>query len=551
MSRRSTTPLMFLVTLSVTALAWAARPSCAGESKKSVIPEVVPVAKTIYTRDNAPAAPELEDLPLHESISQYGITWTFDRPTRVGRFITGDWYVVGPATVKMIDPKPLWGDEVGEIIHKAGVKEGEYEGKTARNGSVVNPRCDRKNASGYRECAGFDSRIPHGRYDPDQFAHLPIHMKPGDSLVSTISRRNDQITKFSGQHVDPLRVAAVLTCLAEPQPADAFRPSYCDTRNSRTYLARNLRRELLLSLPRTGSAPEKLDSYVAAFQKPWLDVAEFGFAAPVENLPHYGQNVVNLVGEASLLLHMDYSAEEKEALLIHFVQVGIDFWGLARTGRSWPAHGGLNSGRKWPILLAGLMLDDKDMQSPTRSLPSLHFHEDDQTAMCPYEYRGKVHQRGWTGARAIFTGHSLAGAGGNRGNWEDGWGTVDLYPPSEWPRLRPGRLPASEGYRRANTSNSWVGQALAARLMHVEAVWDHDAFFAYVDRWMTEDDTPFVQQIKEAGGIDYTGVKYGRFGRQGCVMQKSFVKEMWETYRNNLPPAPDGHQDPRAEETWR
>ena len=29
--------------------------------------------------------------------------------------------------------------------------------------------------------------------------------------------------------------------------------------------------------------------------------------------------------------------------------------------------------------------------------------------------------------------------------------------------------------------------ALAARLMKLEKTWDHDAFFAYVDRWMGED----------------------------------------------------------------
>jgi len=128
---------------------------------------------------------------------------------------------------------------------------------------------------------------------------------------------------------------------------------------------------------------------------------------------------------------------------------------------------------------------------------------------------------------------------------------VDLYPPTEWPRLKPDRAPASEGYRRANTSNSWIGQALAVRLMHAEKVWDHDAFFAYVDRWMTEDDTPFVEAIRNAGGMDWTKAKRGEFGRQGYVMQAKFVREMWDAWRNALPPAPDGHEDPRAEETWK
>ena len=39
------------------------------------------------------------------SITQYGITWTFDRPYRVGQFINGDWWVVGPVIIKDIDPK--------------------------------------------------------------------------------------------------------------------------------------------------------------------------------------------------------------------------------------------------------------------------------------------------------------------------------------------------------------------------------------------------------------------------------------------------------------
>ena len=56
-----------------------------------------------YSRDRTPTSPKLEDLPLQKSVSQYGITWTFDKPARVGRFINGDWYVVGPVTIKAIE----------------------------------------------------------------------------------------------------------------------------------------------------------------------------------------------------------------------------------------------------------------------------------------------------------------------------------------------------------------------------------------------------------------------------------------------------------------
>ena len=39
------------------------------------------------------------------SVTQYGITWTFDRAYPVGQFINGDWWVVGPVIIKDIDPK--------------------------------------------------------------------------------------------------------------------------------------------------------------------------------------------------------------------------------------------------------------------------------------------------------------------------------------------------------------------------------------------------------------------------------------------------------------
>jgi hypothetical protein len=57
--------------------------------------------------------------------------------------------------------------------------------------------------------------------------------------------------------------------------------------------------------------------------------------------------------------------------------------------------------------------------------------------------------------------------------------------------------------------------------------------------------------IRNAGGMDWTKAKRGEFGRQGYVMQARFVREMWDAWRNALPPTPDGHGDSRAEETWK
>jgi hypothetical protein len=533
----------------------AATAKAAGATTKYVAkPTPVPVyplwPTVIYTKDNAPQTAKLEDLPLKESVSQYDITWTFDKPARVGQFVNGDWYVVGAVTVKTIDPKPLWGDEVKEPMTKEDIKELKYPGKQARNGSQLNPPSKAKTC-------GFDSRVPSDRYDPDLFAHLPIAMKPGDALVSTISRDNDQLTMWDSQHIDPLRVAAVLTCLAEPVPADAFRPSYCASKNSKIFLARNLKRELLPKLARVAGMPASLEGYARDFQKPWIDLADFGFAAPMQNLQHYGQMIADQVGEGSLLLEMDYPPREKEPVLVGLAQVGIDLYGVARGGFVWQAHGGLNSGRKWPILLAGIMLDDPELKAPQAKLPNLVFHEDQQTAFGPVTYRGQTFETSWTGAKVIFMGHTpyliKPTKEAEEGHWKDGWGLLDVYPPSQWPLKTEGQLRASEAYRRANTSGAWVAEALAARVLHAEKVWNHDAFFAYEDRWMTEPDTPeHLQAIKDAKFGDFGGPN-AAWQRQGSVSVTGsrWVKDAWVKYRDNLPPSADGSKTPPAETTWK
>ena len=210
-------------------------------------------------------------------------------------------------------------------------------------------------------------------------------------------------------------------------PADAFRPSYCDYNEPKLYLARKLRRELFPRLPRAGipmqmemSGPFTLDEWAQRFERPWLDTCFFGFDAAIEYQPHYGREVGRAVGVASLLLCLDYTPQEKERLLINFVQYGIDLWGIARAGYpGWQAHGGHGSGRKWPIVFAGMMLGDAAMQSPTKTLPHLKFGEDMQT----------MYDKGWTGAKVVYAGHVGKAGVPN----EKDWGAYENLPPAEWP----------------------------------------------------------------------------------------------------------------------
>ncbi|MBN1673974.1 MAG: hypothetical protein JXR37_23190 [Kiritimatiellae bacterium] len=466
-------------------------------------------ANPVYTAANAPMTPPLEDLALCGSVSRHGITWRFADKARVGRFVNGDYYVVGPVTVASVEPAPAKG----------------------RNQSCLNLPVTSVGAS------PFDSRVAGGRgkVGAKLRAAFPLEMKPGDALISSISTQPRSIPDFlrpSDKNLSPVGSVSILTCLAEPAPADAFRPSYGD-RAQTLYLARNLRRELLPGLPRDGlefrheQGPIELADFAAHFERPWLDICFFHFDAPAQYQVQYGREGGRAVGIAALLLCLDFTPEELEPLLVNVVQYGVDLWGVVRAGsRGWQAHGGHGTGRKLPIVFAGLMLGDPEMAAPTKAFPKLRFGEDMQT----------MFDNGWTGAKAVYAGH--VGKGGVKGKAD--WGAYEHLPPAEWP----GRL--GENYRRCCTSVAWVGQALAMRLLHAEKPWNHDAFFAYVDRWMTEDDTGHIEQIKKAKGWDYSA----SWQRQGQAWDP-FVNHMWALYRNHLPPAPDGHADPPAEGTWR
>jgi len=424
-----------------------------------------------------------DELPALKHITQYGITWEFEKEIPVGQFVNGDYYVVGPVSIISIDPPP----------------------ENGRNGSVLNQPVNRM--------AGYDDRIQGGLYDPDQEAKPPFLMSPGDALISTISggdpNTNPRLLRIPEKSKSPVRTAAVLTCLSEPVPPDAFRPGYCD-RDTRIYLARNLRRHILPKLQRVESTPS-LEFWEGIFQKPWLDTVPFGFAAPYENMPSYGREVARSAGFASLLLCIDFSAEEKEKLLINFIQVGIDLWSAVNAGHpGWPAQGGLGNGRKWIIVLSGMLLGDEDIQSPYTKYPEVQFSEDMQT----------MYGSGWTGATALYAGHM--GKDGN--DIQPGWGPYEHLHPSQWIDL------IGENYRRSSTSQAWVGEALAARILHAEDIWDHPAFFDYVDRWMTEDDMDFIEIIKDATGKYYSE----KWIRQRQTVDK-FFNDMWSTHRNNLP----------------
>jgi hypothetical protein len=449
------------------------------------------------------------------SITKDGITWTFSQAVPVGQFVTGDYYVVGPVTITAIDPAPT--------------TSSPYE-----NGSVVDlPTANQK--------SGFDSRLNDGTdeswwFDATLRSYPPITLKPGDALVSSISLPTihsvPEVMRASDMSASPVATVSVLTVLSAAPSADAFRPSYCD-RSQTIYHANSLQRNLLPSLaPPNPSGTPPLSQFETWYRRPWIDTNPFLFDAPADYMPSYGQHIAFADSYATLLLMLNFPADQKVNLTNYFVQYGIDLHGCLAAGVGWAAFGGHHSGRKLPIILAGILLNNTDMMNVSAEHPN-QFGEDMQTVYINELPPAGTFLQAWQGATVIYGGHYGVTTNGTPVS-AGLYGPYEQLQPVDWPLIN-GNEQLGESYRRCCTSVSWVGEALTIHILHAEKTWNYPAFFDYVDRWMTEDDTQAVAEIKAQTRFDYTAdwERQGqtRFWLQGEFPQYTFIDDMWAAYR--------------------
>lgn len=439
-----------------------------------------------------PESKVAETVKQAPSITRFGITWHFDREARCGVFVNGDPWVLGPVKVVSVTPAP--GPAAKEARTK--VEKNRFgdaslqDDNRMRNGSMVLLQASNKQ--------GFDSRARN--YSPELSVAFPYTLEPQRSLISTKSVDtfpNPNFLKGHGEKSSSmLETAAVLTCLAEPPPADAFRPCYGGV-DKPLYRAGALKRERLLQLKPVASAPP-LEEYVGYFSRPWIEYGATWMqqaTAPNLNRPNYGREFARVVSMGALHLLLDHSAQEKEPLLIGLVQVGIDLHGMTKIGLNYTADGGHYSGRKFPIVFAGWMLDEPEMLTVA---DRVNFQEDQQT------YYG----RSFFGQTALF---QMVTHHGPRQPYEE-------KDPQTWDEMDK----RSEGYRVCCNANAWIGEALAARLLGMAPAWKHDAFFDYCDRWMSPEDAEIAK--KRPGKNDFQGRAWD-----------GFVTDMWKAYRANGP----------------
>ncbi len=458
------------------------------------------------------------------NITRFGITWIISDPDqnyKYGRFANGDYWTVGPVTIVRILPEST--DISGRVM----------------NGSMVNPVPG--NRQGYDSACAGDTFSEALNVAPGVSPSNPLVLQNGSSLISTVS--------FDEAGSRPqLKTAAVLTVLSSIPAEGSFRPPYCGTDKTIQYNVSQLNYSLLASLAPVDQTPA-LSDIERKFERVWLDhVAGWTGRSihPSENMPDYGSSMAHDVSDGALMLHLNFTDDQKRTLLIRYVQLGIDNFGIIQSGgiRNWAPDGGHCAGRKWPILFAGLMLNSTAMKNigqksgdylyhytnygPGNVPPDyIHFQEDGQTFYV-------------TQADVNITNHYYPPDSADLPEYD----TSDIGMP-EW-GIRHSTNPSWDGndwnvtYRVIN-AYSWAGFVLSARIMNADTpvLWNNAALFDYEDRHMAVTALPsltpawrysatsaysasFIQDIwGSESGQDYSWRTTGEF-----------MENMWDTYRD-------------------
>lgn len=326
---------------------------------------------------------------------------------------------------------------------------------------------------------GFDVRGDNISYNPSvNIANsLPLSVSVNRSIISSISR----VETYGNNQ---LAYQAILTVLPSAPPAGSFRPFFGGTNKSIIHNKSDIDYTKMLKLAPVAGTPT-FPGLEEAFRYPIITLGNsypgVEYFVARYNCPEdgtaYGAAMSNMTMQALVLLNMNYTNAQKEALAINYIQMGLDTYGVVANGGAFPSEGGHNQGHKAPFVFAAHVLNDPTMQAACAlygggttiseaNAPNIRFGEDQSTF--------------YVTQKDIDTPRSASGY------------TVEPYPQSAlgMPEWGPGSN-ALDGWYRKEAGYNWgrtyrhncffnlVNVALVAKLMGLESMWNHPAFFDY------------------------------------------------------------------------
>ncbi len=446
---------------------------------------------------------------MASTVTQYGVTWTFDKAYEVGQFANGDWWVLGPVVVTAISPNFSSG----------------------RNGWEANPSSPNNQ--------GLDSRLEN--YSATRVPALPYTASPNTSILKGVSR-SGTCGNDGANHYPCLTTAAVLTVLGSVPAnngATVFRPPFFGA-NKPLYTTTQLQTNILPSFAPTAGAPTltraarryqrvQLD-YITVWTGRYMHASEnFAFTDNPNNddVSEYGSEIARDADIVALRLLLNDSLTAKMPAVINYVQAGIDIYGMHAGGVTWVSDGGHMLGRKLPAVYAATLLNDTTMKNEIKNATYASYGDDGHAYTTTNSKTVAAMQA--AGYAPVLWGKPC-GNGEYETQQSIDSGPRDCRDPIGM--IDGGEAPG-ESYQDCCTSQGMKGASLATRLLPgAKAVWNYQPYHDFADRWVgfgawaSPDDW---NSLGRSPSRNYTG-NHGS-NRDGGSYGDTFIDSMWTAYR--------------------
>ena len=418
-----------------------------------------------------------EGVSAATSVSQYGITWQFDKDYLVGQFANGDYWVktddiTGNVIITRITPD----------IENYTISGVDY----LINGFQVNP-------TPYGH--GFDARLPS--YNSNLIPSLPYIASSGDSIIKSISRLVECVGNACRPGIQTVAVLTVIKDVPENNGLTVFRPPYVGN-NKPLISTSEIKWNRIPSFPSVNNAPS-LDWVVQRIERVQMDHIRGSNqpVRPAENLPFYAADINRVQGDAILRLLLNDSQPEKKEAVIAVIQAGIDYYYFLIEGQTWPRGGGEQPGRILLPLFASYILDNQEMKDLVGS-KSLDGN---------YPYEIETLHRNSEGI--VLWGH-YTGYNHEKVYWDklENSGAPGSSTLGDHYRYIDGGYTPGGGYQSCCTSQGFKQTALLLNLVpELKEIFDFPELIEYVDRWVEKGTWTQPDPCAPIAGI--RGVDYG------------------------------------------
>ena len=348
-------------------MAWA---NVSTTESDAVIRLIAPTTVICYEYESAnPASYTVWVDRAYESrtVIEYGITRNFQDWRRIGRFVDGTYWGIGPLYVVSYSP--------ARALNSGGL---------AMNGMMVNPASDKMGLDEQNDTGWMDGWIYDASLDVGDDLPYLLNTYPS-SVLNCVSLAGTDPERSVRNYCYSMRSISIFTVLETPIANNVwFRPTYrAFTGNDVKYQwsdviqarlpqinlacpyqllasageTRNISTEAFTSLERIVSraSMDLIDGWVTSRCQAWNNAEAYGGTWASENGKAYLACFDSSLGTIAA----------KKRLIVACIQRGIDVSGVyfQSANRKWwfDPDGGCYQGRYWPILFAGVMLDDPNL----------------------------------------------------------------------------------------------------------------------------------------------------------------------------------------------